>query len=577
LEVIGKRQKYELLRSQLDLERSSFINFWRDLGDYISVNRPRFQVTDSNRGQRKNQKIIDSTATLASRTLRSGMMSGVTSPARPWFRLTTPDPLMSEQQSVKEWLHTVTLRMQTAFARSNLYQTLPIVYGDIGDFGTAALLIDEDDEELFTFTAIPIGSYYLATNKKGRVDTFMRDLQMTVRQLIEMFGKRDPNTGMITNWENFSNHVKSQYDAKHYEARVDVCHVITPNDDYDPKVKLDAKFKRFSSCYYERGTSGQKTGQYMGGDQDKFLRESGYDYFPVLCPRWEVTGEDVYGTNCPGMLAIGDIKALQTMQKRKAQAIEKIVNPPLVAPSRLRNQKVTQLPGDVNYDDEREGTKGMRALHEVNFRINEITMDIQEHQRRISRAFFEDLILMINNDQRAQRATAREIDVREQERLVAFGPVLEQLNQDLLNPLIDIAFLRMLTRPGEIPEPPKEIQGLNLRVDYISIMAQAQKMVGLGNVERFWGFISGVASVDPSVLDKVNRDQIVDVYGDMTSVPPSLIISDEDVAESREARAAAQQQQAQAEQAAMNARAAKDLSQTKTSEDSLLAEMLGTA
>jgi len=104
LKQYTKRQELEILRSQLFNERASFTPHWRDLSDFVQPRRSRFYTSDVNKGDRRNQKIIDSTATMALRTLRSGMMSGVTSPARPWFRLTTPDPDLAEFGSVKMWL-----------------------------------------------------------------------------------------------------------------------------------------------------------------------------------------------------------------------------------------------------------------------------------------------------------------------------------------------------------------------------------------------------------------------------------------------------------------------------------------
>lgn len=571
MEYKTKRQRHDLLRTQLQQERSSFITRWRDLGDYVLSTRPRFTLTETNRGDRKNQKIIDATASLAARTLRSGMMSGVTSPARPWFRLTTPDPAMSEYQPVKEWLHTVGQRMATEFIRSNLYNTLPIIYGDIGTFGTAAMLIEESATTLFHSTPLPIGSYCIAVNEEGRVDTFQRDLRMTVRQLVKKFGEFD-SKGKVTNWDKFSSTVRTAWENHNREMSIDICHIIEPNDDFNPQM-IDSKYKRFSSCYFEIG-SASGMGGLSDSDRERYLRESGYDYFPVLAPRWEVTGGDTYGTDCPGMLTLGSNKALQTMQKRLAQAVEKMVNPPLVGPTSLQNQKVSLFPGDITYHDAREGQQGLRSIHDVNIRINELQMMIQDTRSEIKRGYFEDLIMMITNDQRAQRATAREIDVKEQERLVAFGPVLEQLNQDLLDPLIDIGFMLMLKR-GLLPEPPEEIQGIDLKVDYISVMAQAQKLVSLAGVERFTGFVSNLAAVNPEVMDKVSFDQIVDVYGDMTSVPPSIVKSDEDVEAIRAQRAEAQQAAAKAEQMKMQAGAVKDLSQAETGGDNLLSMLTG--
>ena len=563
---LSKRKQFDILRAQLENERASFLSHWRDLGDHILPRRPRFTTSENNRGERKNQKIIDATATMAARTLRSGMMSGVTSPARPWFRLSIPDPQFMESGPVKDWLHTVTERMSAVFIKSNLYNVLPTVYGDMGVFGTAAMMVEEDFDEVMRFYVFPIGSYAIAVNDKLKVDMFYREFRMTARQVVARFGKRDRSGNII--WDNISNTVRSQYESGHGEAWVDVCHMIRPNDDFDDS-KVESKHKKFSSCYYEKGASK------LAGDEDKVLRESGYDYFPVLCPRWEVTGEDVYGTECPGMIALGDIRALQLMQKKKAQAIEKMVNPPMVAPTSMANKKISLLPGDVSFSDAREGTGGIRPAHEINPRVNELVMDIQEYQMRIKRVFYEDLFLMLSNTDRRE-ITAREVDVRQEEKLLALGPVLEQLNQDLLDPLIDIAFT-LMDRQGLIPEPPQDIQGKSLRVEYISIMAQAQKLAGIASIERFAGFAQGIAAVNPEALDKIDTDQILDVYGDRLSLQPGIVRSDDKVAEIRQSRAQAQQAAQVAATVQQGAAAMRDLSGADMEGDNALTRLIQNA
>jgi hypothetical protein len=567
-----KRQELDILRAQLDNERQSFMPHWRDIGDYVVPRRPRFQTTDTNRGDRRNQRIIDSTATLAARTLRSGMMSGVTSPARKWFMLSTPNPALSENVAVKNWLYEVSQRMQNVFLKSNLYNVLPILYGDMSTFGTAAAHIEEDAEDVIRLYPFPIGSYMLSNNRRLKVDCFVREFRLTIRQLVEQFGERS-STGEI-NWSNFSTHVKNLFDQNQLETWIEVVHVIRPNPMFNPK-KLESKYKRFESVYYESGSLGSSGLNYINNEPDLFLRESGYDYFPILCPRWEINAEDVYGTDCPGMVAIGDIRALQIMHKRKAQAIEKMVNPPMVGPSSLRNVKATILPGDITYSDEREGQKGFRPAHEVNMRLNELVMDIQQHQDRIRRAFFEDLFLMLAQSDRRD-ITAREIDERHEEKLLALGPVLEQLNQDLLDPLIDITF-QIMFKNGLIPPPPEELQGVELKIEYQSIMAQAQKLIGIAGVERFAGFTSQLVTADPRTIDKINMDQLVDVYADITSIPPGIVRSDEEVEDIRNKREQAAQQQAQQEQMVQGAMAAKNLAQAPVEEGNALNELIKVA
>lgn len=554
-----RKQQYERLRAQLKAERESFVSTWRDISDFILPRRGRFFLTDANKGDRRNQKIIDSTGTKALRTLRSGLMSGVTSPARPWFRLTTPDPKLAEIQSVKEWLSQVSQNMNQVFLRSNLYNTLPIVYGDVGSFGTGVMLAEEDADNVIHFYAFPIGSYMLGTDSRGKINTFIREFRMTVGQIIEKFGKDSDGQ---RSFKNISINVRNLFENGDTESWIDVCHVIRPNEMYDNR-KLDSKFKKYSSCYYELNS---------GESNEVLLSEKGFDFFPVMAPRWGVTAEDVYGTDSPGVDAIGDIKALQLMQKKKLRAVEKMVDPPVVAPSHLKMAKTSFLPGSVMYSDSDSG-KGIRAAYEVKPQVQELLVDIQDHRQRIRSAFFEDLFLMLVNTDRRE-ITAREIDARYEEKLLALGPVLEQLNQDLLDPLIDITFYYM-NRQGLIPPAPEELQGIDLRVEYVSIMAQAQKLVGLSGVERFLGFASSLAQVSPQVLDKIDFDQTIDIFGEMVGVPPGIIRPDAAVEELRSQRAKAQQEQQAMAMVPEAAKTAKTLAETDMGNDeTALAEVV---
>jgi hypothetical protein len=165
---------------------------------------------------------------------------------------------------------------------------------------------------------------------------------------------------------------------------------------------------------------------------------------------------------------------------------------------------------------------------------------------------------------------------RHSEKLLVLGPMMEQQNDDLFDPCIDRIFNTMLRR-GKFPPPPPEIQGQQLRVEYISIMAQAQKLVGVSSLERFVGFVGQVAQFNPSVLDKVNTDAAIEEYGIMTGVTGKIIVSAEDVAIVRENRAKQEQQQRAAESMpalAQGAAAAKTMSETDVAGDSALARLM---
>lgn len=558
-----------ILLSQMENERSSYISHWREISDYILPRRGRFTITDVNRGERKNTKIIDGTAGLASRTLKSGMTAGLTSPARPWFRLTVSDPQFQENANVKIWLNEVTRRMSSVMLKSNLYQSLPQVYGDMGNFGTGCMFIEPDAEKVFRTYVFPIGSYMLANDDKNRVRVFAREFRLTVRQVIYKFAL-DQATGTY-DFSNISETVKALWENGETEQWVDICHLIEPNKNYDPN-KSASKYKRYSSRYFEKGRAGSK--QYLEQGYDSYLRESGFDYFPILAPRWQTTGEDVYGTDCPGMTALGDVKQLQLEQKRKSQAIDKGINPPMVGPTSLRNGKTSILPGDMTFTDEREGLKGFRRAHDVQLNLQHLIEDIRDVREMIRRAYYEDLFLMIAQSDR-RTVTAREIDARVEEKNFSLGPLLEQTNDDMLDPLIDIVYF-LMEQNDLIPPPPQELDGIEFKAEYISVMAQAQKLVGVSSLERYASFAGEIAinTQDRRAMLKTKWDEVIDDYGDRSGVNPKIIRTDEEIDEIIAQEQQQMQQRQALENAQMAGKAAKDLSGADLESDNALKRLV---
>jgi len=560
----SKRERYEQLAGALKTERASYDSHWAELSRFLVPRRSRFQSGDRNKGDKRNADIINSTARFSARTLQSGLHAGLTSPARPWFKLGTPDPDLARFAPVKEWLHQVTQRMQVVFADTNLYNTLSILYGDLGVFGTSAMCVLEDSEDLFRCYAYPIGSYCLGLSERNIATTFTREYQLTVRQIVRTFGVRPGSTEI--DWSHLSRTVQDLWTQGQYETPVDVCWVVCPNDDADPN-KLGPEYLPWTSCHFERGES----------RDGRLLRESGFHSFPILAPRWDVTGEDTYGTDCPGMTALGDVKQLQLQEREKAKAIRKMIDPALVGAPELRTQKTSLLPGDITYV--REPQHGLRAIHEITLNIDHLVRDMGEVQYRIQRAFFEDLFLMLarSDDRRgSQPVTAREIDERHEEKLISLGPVLERTNDELLSPLIDRAYL-LMDRAGLVPEPPPELEGVKLKVEYTSILAEAQKLVGVTALDRLIGSLAPLVPVFPEIRFKLDVFQLVDDYAEMLGVDPRLIRPTEEATALQAEQAQQQQNQMDAERAKTLAEAARAGSQAPLGQDSALDRVVSAA
>ncbi|XGC82035.1 portal protein [Bdellovibrio bacteriovorus] len=563
MEIKNKRQQIQSLVGQLKKVRTSFESQWKELGDLVLPAAVRLNEDNENQGHKKYGEVLDSTATISLRTLSSGMMGGLTSPSRPWFKLDLKDDLIKESEEVKQWLHKVTVKMAEVFSESNIYNVLAKTYQDVGLFATSTFSIEEDLEDVIRGSHYPIGEYWIAQDHKGRVNTFYREFKMTVQQIVEQYGM-DPLTGKI-NWTKLSPSIKDAWESGNEQNEVRVGHLVYPNKNYSPK-KISAKFKKFLSCTFELN---------HGVADDIFLKESGFDYFPVLAPRWSVYGNDVYGTDSPGMLALGDVKQLQYGEKKKLQGIEKKINPPMVGSTSLQNQKVSIAPGDTVFEDTREGQRGFRPAHEVNISLADLIASQEQVRTRIREILHENTFRMISNLDRAN-ITAREIAERREEKLLVIGPVLEQLNKDLLNPLIDITFDIML-RQGRVPEPPKELAGKKLKVEYKSIMEQAQKAVSISTMERFYAFVTNVMRVNGESMDKIDFDEFIDLVAADMGIPPTLVRADDKVEKLRAARAAQQQKLAQAQAAQAKLDAAQQMSQIETKEGNALDMLLENA
>lgn len=541
MEEVGKKltkDKAVARWSALKTERSSWDTHWKEISDYLLPRSGRFDTSDRNRGGRKHNNIYDSTGTRALRVLAAGMMAGMTSPARPWFRLTTSDPALDESANVKQWLAEVQRLMLMVFSKGNTYRALHSMYEELGAFGTGASIVLPDYNDVVRHYSLTTGEYAIATDYRGQVSTLYRELDKTVGDLVGEFGR-----------DKVSQTVRNLYDRGNLDAWVTIIHAIEPRSDRDA-TKRDPKNMAWRSVYFENGMP-----------EGKFLRESGFRQFPAVVPRWSTSGGDIYG-NSPGMEALGDIKQLQHEQLRKAQGIDYKTKPPLQMPTALKNMEVNMLPGGATYVDTSSPNGGIRTAFETQLDLSHLLEDIRDVRERINSSFYADLFLMLAQNP-AGRMTATEVAERHEEKLLMLGPVLERLHNELLSPLIEMTFDRML-ESGIVPPPPEELQGRDLDVEFVSMLAQAQRAVATNSVDRFVGNLGAIAQFKPDVLDKFDSDKWADAYADMLGVDPELIVPGEQVAIVRQQRAQAQQQANQMAMAEQMANSAAKLGGIKT-------------
>lgn len=538
----------------LRTNRYSWWTHWRELADYFLPRRYRWVITPNMmaRGSPINQHILDSTGVICARNLASGLVSGKSSPTRPWFKLRvgTVDSTLTSPTSL--WLAECERLLYLIFAESNFYNSIAQCYYDLVVFGTCTQLIYEDYENVINCYNPCAGEYYVDIDGKYRPTIFYREFTMTISAVVDEFGL-----------ENCSDSIQRAYrqnDGASLTREIVVAHSIEPNDDGRAATFGFSDRFPFRELYWEWGGSASPQG---GNAQPRgFLRRKGYYTRPNITGRWDLVSNDPYGRS-PGMDGLPDQKQLQLESRRKAQAIDKMVNPPLVADVQLKNQPASLLPGGMTYVQgyTTSGKPGISSIYDTKFPVGEITEDLNEVRQRLSKTFFNDVLMTASQYETRSNVTAVEWDMRKSESLVALGPALERIDHEILGPVLDRVF-DIANRAGILPPAPPDIQGQAINVEYVSMLQQAQQAASSAGIERVLSMAGNLLGAKPDIMDNIDTDYALDKYSELLNNDPKMIRSPEATAQIRQQRAQAEQQAAQAEQIAALSQAGKNLGGT---------------
>lgn len=556
-----RRQQYLDRLQALTVDQGPYRTAWQRLANNFDARRARFHKGDRNRDV-VNDLIINSTPQWCVDVLGSGLMAGAINQAYPWFKLASPDITDHAQGEVKAYLHEAETVLYDLFARSNFYGTLSDgLIPDLTVLGTGVNFMADDPVEVLRCYPWVVGEYYLACSSRGRVDTAFREFQMPAGQVEQEFP-----------WERLSQTTQQLLNQDKPDALVDVVHVIEPNPKHRPGSR-QAGDMAWRSVWFERAAPVSET-------EERWLRESGFHEFPLLAARWSVRGNETYGR--PNTLkCLADAERLQRLEERGAEVTEKMVRPPMQGPESSRG-RVSIVPGAMNYiPDGYQGRIGPAIeLSHLPMASQAAEDASRRRERRIMRLMFTDLFLAILGDERKEPATAEEIRARKEERLLQVGPVIERVNDEVLRPAIHRAF-GIARRRGLIREPPAALRmaGGGYKVEFVSVLHRALKMMGAASMERGVSMLGNLAATIPGITRRLHPERFVDAYFDVIGAPPDILRTEAELAEVN-----AQEQSAQklaAAQAGMGAakegaQAAQLLANTDLNGDTALNRMLAT-
>ena len=507
---------------KLEGQRQNWETHWQEVADYMQPRKA--DVTKQRaRGDKRMEQVFDSSPIQAVELLAASLHGMLTNPSTPWFTLRFKDEEIDNEDEAKLWLESSTDAMYTAFNRSNFQQEIFELYHDLITFGTAAMFIEEDNDDIIKFSTRHINEVFIAENDKGRIDTIYRKFKISARAAIQKFG------------EAVSADVQTKAKKDPYEE-IEILHAVYPRADFNPN-KKDKGNMPFESVYLELKNGNE-------------LSVGGFREFPFVVPRYLKASNEIYGRS-PAMTALPDVKMLNEMSKTTIKAAQKQVDPPLLVPDDGFLLPVRTVPGGLNFY--RSGTRD--RIEPLNIGANNpLGLNMEEQRRDSIRAVFYVNQLMM---QQGPQMTATEVIQRNEEKMRLLGPVLGRLQSELLKPFIDRVFA-ILLRNNMLPPAPEFLSGRDIEIEYVSPFAKAQKSTELQSIIRTVEILGSLANVAP-VFDYINFDNLVKHLADIVGVPQKILKSQSQVNAERQQAQQQQQEMQQMQQLQQVAKAGGDI------------------
>lgn len=524
-------------------DRAPWDSAWQDVADYALPRKGNITTTESGPGTNAANRLYDTTAIQAVSTLASGHASAITPAGTQWFAWEAPDEIKSD--SADKWYNKCSEKTRKILTAGNFHTMLNEVFEDRSGFGLGCLMALPNAARKISFQAHPIGSFAIEEDSEGNVDTVFLRREYSVRQLVQLFGEAVilENEKLAKAWEKFK---EKGVDSNHY-----VIHAVFPRVERDA-TKLDAINMPIASVWVaEAGKS--------------VLKRSGFEEMPIMVTRYlkRSGSKQQYGYSPFETIRAAIVDANKTKQILQVVG-QKLAVPPVLVPDNLIGNVDMRPGGKTVYR-----AVGNNAMpHEWLSGGNPQGMQEQliDAREQIRAAYHTDLFRMFT--EREKQMTAREVSELAAEKLMPFSPSFTRFTADfqvMMEAIFAILFragvfgsvkdgtippevIRVLPDGrGEIP-PPKVI--------YQSRIALAIRQAETAAADRMVERAMNYAQVDPSIMDNIDGDAWIRGSGRNDGVTEEVLRSEKARDAIREARAEAEAQQAQLDQAQQAADAA---------------------
>lgn len=511
--------------------RSNYNSVYEDISTYINPNRDDF-ISKTVPGKRRFNKVYDTTGIDANRSLASALTNSITNPQSRWVSMVSRDKKLMELESVRSYLALIEEEVLSTFnsVTSSFYQQNHQIMLDLPAYGTAAMFIEDNDDGI-VFTAVPLSQIFVEENSKGSIDTVYRKFVYTNRQILQQWG------------DNIEGQLKKDL-ADDLMGTKEIIHAVMPSKDFEFTTGTPAPDgKAFVSSYFIK-------------DSETVLDIGSFHEQPYVIPRWEKLTGETYGRGS-GWNAISDILMLNVMSESKVRTVQMNATPAFMVPDDGVVTSVRSVPGGITVGGVDEDGRPRVLPLPISGQLNDLREEMQVRRESVRKAFFVDRF----ERKPGTPVTATENVDNQQVRLVLAAPQIFRLEVEYLNPIIDRVF-SIKVRNGDIPPAPPELEDKDFDYEYQSPIIKAQRNQELQAFNLAIQSLAPLIQIDPSLLDVFNGDSLMRDNSNISGIPPRHMRPEEEVVKIRAARAQAQAQEAQKQNAMDAADSAAKLQQS---------------
>lgn len=328
-----------------------------------------------------------------------------------WFKFESSRQADEISDDEKDWYQRTTQTTQDELETSNFHTELLKTLIDMVACGTGCMMSEADERSRGVLcTHVPHGTYRMARNRYGEVDTHLREFVFTAHQAEQSFGADALDDSMLSALKK---------EETRYSSEFKIWHLVVP--------------RNVANQGNGRGLKNQKrmpyASVYISAASKKILKIGGFEEFPYLILRFISVGSHVYGTSALKPIAnvIEDYIEVEEAMKEGAKAAvfpRLLATPEMAAEIDLRAGGVTILSKEARANGGAFPREWAAAT-----RYQDGLLQLERYDQKIDNALFVNQLQSVSAVDRPMSAT--EARIRENEKLMTFSQSFTQFAADM--------------------------------------------------------------------------------------------------------------------------------------------------